>query len=92
MSFGEFTETHPKIMLHAKRELVSHGIPATFEPNHVVTVTWHKAQTKNGFVTFQVVITTDGYHTYVTFNYRDLKLNGDEFVPVTVSNIIYIIT
>jgi len=85
LSFGEFTELHPKIMLHAKHELISHGIPASFEPNHVICITWQKAHTINGVVTFQVVITTDGYNTYVTFNYRDMKLDHSQFNPVTVS-------
>ena len=47
LSFKEYTEVDKEIMTHARFELEQFGKVKDFYPNHVITVTWHKAHKKN---------------------------------------------
>ena len=47
LSFKEYTEKDKAFMDHARIELEQYGKQDNFYPNHVIAITWHKAQKKN---------------------------------------------
>ncbi|XP_066936812.1 uncharacterized protein [Clytia hemisphaerica] len=87
-SFQEYTEKDKAFMALAQFELEVFGQVKNFYPNHVVTVTWSKAQKKNGKgqATFQLVIISDGFNTYFVLNYKDINISRPKknFCPVTI--------